>query len=132
VQPVEFRFDQQSHGYAIKDESDDHPIDVGIHEKHTAHAGSDEVHVTEDRGGHVDAYELGTAKAIRCGVGGHRPIICRTGSMVATHDFVASHRPSALAAFTWARPAGRMRPSAMRRSARSLLRADHGDLGRLG
>jgi RibD C-terminal domain len=44
----------------------------------------------------------------------------------------ASQRPSALAASTWAKPDGRMRPWAMRRAARSLLRADHVDRGRLG
>ncbi len=44
----------------------------------------------------------------------------------------AYQRPSALAASVWARPEGRIRPSTIRRSARSLLRVDQVDLGLLG
>ncbi len=68
--------------------------------------------------------------------GGHREYDLAVSGAKFTTRIRSAHealqRPSACAASTWARPAGRIRPSVMSRSASALLRADHRDLGLRG
>ena len=52
--------------------------------------------------------------------------------MVAGPAYARSHRPSALAASTAARPAGRIRPSAVSRSTVATFLSDHTLFGRRG
>ena len=52
--------------------------------------------------------------------------------MLACPAYAASQRPSALAASTWARPAARIRPSAVSRATLTTLFADQMLRGRRG